>query len=104
MESKKRQILEKHWKEFRLSIAQKYEPMSDKAYEFIENAMEEYASSMPKPNTGDMWQFLLVNALRNLTAEQQAGLCFDLYCRNGLTKIIDKRISEHKQPQPRKTQ
>ena len=37
------EILEKNWKEFRLSTGLKYEPMSDKAYEFMENAMEQYA-------------------------------------------------------------
>lgn len=42
--------------------------------------------------TGDMWSFLLVNALRCLTEEQRAGLCFDLYCRNELTESIDKKI------------
>ena len=39
----RREILEKNWKEFRLSIGLKYEPMSEKAYEFMENAMEQYA-------------------------------------------------------------
>jgi len=45
-----------------------------------------------QPFTGDMWSFLLVNALRCLTEEQRAGLCFDLYCRNDYTESIDKRI------------
>lgn len=45
-----------------------------------------------QPFTGEMWTFLLVNALRFLTEEQRAGLCFDLYCRNELTESIDKRI------------
>ena len=39
----RREILEKNWKDFRLSTGLKYEPMSDKAYEFMENAMEQYA-------------------------------------------------------------
>jgi hypothetical protein len=39
----RREILEKNWKEFRLSTGLKYEPMSEKAYEFMENAMEQYA-------------------------------------------------------------
>lgn len=39
----RREILEKNWKDFRLSTGLEYEPMSDKAYEFMENAMEEYA-------------------------------------------------------------
>jgi hypothetical protein len=38
----RREILEKNWKDFRLSTGLKYEPMSDKAYEFMENAMEQY--------------------------------------------------------------
>lgn len=38
----KREILEKHWKDFRLSTGLQYEPMSDKAYECFESAMEEY--------------------------------------------------------------
>ena len=45
-----------------------------------------------QPFTGEMWSFLLVNALRCLTEEQRAGLCFDLYCRNKLTESIDKKI------------
>lgn len=39
----RREILEKNWKDFRLSTGLDYEPMSDKAYEFMENAMEQYA-------------------------------------------------------------
>jgi len=45
-----------------------------------------------QPFTGEMWSFLLVNALRCLTEEQRAGLCFDLYCRNEFTESIDKKI------------
>lgn len=45
-----------------------------------------------QPFTGEMWSFLLVNALRYLTEEQRAGLCFDLYCRNELTESIDEKI------------
>lgn len=45
-----------------------------------------------RPFTGEMWSFLLGNALRCLTEEQRAGLCFDLYCRNRLTESIDKSI------------
>lgn len=44
-----------------------------------------------QPFTGER-SFLLVNALRCLTEEQRAGLCFDLYCRNELTESIDKKI------------
>ena len=44
----------------------------------------------------DMWRMLLVNALRCLTEEQRAGLCFDLYSRSLLTEIIDKKIEQLK--------
>jgi hypothetical protein len=46
----------------------------------------------PEPFTSEMLNFLLVNALRLLTEEQRAGLCFDLYSRSSLTAEIDKRI------------
>ncbi len=49
-----------------------------------------------KPFTGDMWQFLLVNALRHLTEEQRAGLCFDLYCRSEIKELIDGKIQDVK--------
>jgi hypothetical protein len=49
-----------------------------------------------KPFTGDMWQFLLVNALRFLTEEQRAGLCFDLYCRSEIKELIDGKIQDVK--------
>lgn len=39
----RREILEKNWKDFRLSTGLEYEPMSEKAYKFMENAMEQYA-------------------------------------------------------------
>jgi hypothetical protein len=48
------------------------------------------------PFTGDMWQFLLVNALRFLTEEQRAGLCFDLYCRSEIKELIDGKIQDVK--------
>jgi len=47
--------------------------------------------------SGEMWSYLLVNALRCLTEEQRAGLCFDLYCRNAMTETIDKKIDQLKQ-------
>lgn len=47
-----------------------------------------------KPFTGDMWRFLLQNALRCLTEEQKAGLCFDLYSRSKMRENIDKKIEE----------
>lgn len=52
--------------------------------------------SLPERNSVEMWNFLLVNALRCLTEEQRAGLCFDLYCRNELTESIDERICKLK--------
>lgn len=87
-----------------LGTGLKYEPMSEKAYETMEMAMEEYAelrlanvgNSLPERNSGEMWSFLLVNALRCLTEEQRAGLCFDLYSRSELTESIDKRIFDLK--------
>ena len=101
----RREILEKNWKDFRLSTGLEYEPMSDKAYEFMENAMEQYAElllldvciSLPERNSGEVWAFLLVNALRCLSEEQRAGLCFDLYSRNELTESIDQRIAKLKE-------
>lgn len=41
-QTKRRDILEKYWKEFRIATGLSYEPMSDKAYEFFEMAMQEY--------------------------------------------------------------
>lgn len=101
----RKEILEKHWKSFRLGIGLNYEPMSEKAYEAMEMAMEEYAElrlsnvgiSLPERNSGKMWAFLLVNALRRLNEEQRAGLCFDLYSRNELTESIDERIRKLKE-------
>jgi len=49
-----------------------------------------------QPFTGEMLSFLLVNALRYLSEEQRASLCFDLYCRNGLTEVIDDKIESIK--------
>jgi hypothetical protein len=39
---KRREILEKNWKSFRIGAGLQYEPMSEKAYEAMEMAMEEY--------------------------------------------------------------
>ena len=50
-----------------------------------------------QPFTGDMWRFLLVNAIRGLTEEQRAGLCFDLYCRSSIKDVIDKKIEEFRE-------
>lgn len=44
-ESCPREILEKHWKNFRLSTGMSYEPMIGKAYECFEAAMIEYSNS-----------------------------------------------------------
>jgi len=49
-----------------------------------------------QPFTGEMWSFLLVNALRFLTKEQRAGLCFDLYCRSEMVEVIDAKIESLK--------
>jgi hypothetical protein len=54
-------------------------------------------TAYPEPFTGEMWSFLLANALRFLTEEQRAGLCFDLYSRSELTKSIDERIADLKE-------
>ena len=40
---KRREILENNWASFRQSAGLKYEPMSEKAYEFMEQAMTDYA-------------------------------------------------------------
>jgi len=53
--------------------------------------------SLPERNSGEMWAFILVNALRCLNEEQRAGLCFDLYSRNKLTESIDDRIRKMKE-------
>ena len=53
--------------------------------------------SLPERNSGEMYAFLLVNALRCLDEEQRAGLCFDLYSRNELTESIDQRIAKLKE-------
>lgn len=55
-----------------------------------------HSSVTPYPFSGDMWAFLLNNALRCLTEEQRAGLCFDLYSRSSLKDEIDTKISQHK--------
>ena len=53
----------------------------------------------PKPFSGDMHNYLLVNALRLLTDEQRADLCFDLYSRIESRDIVDKRIEQLKNEQ-----
>ena len=44
----RREILEKHWTMFQLSIGNTYHPMSERAYEYMEAAMEEYAENKIK--------------------------------------------------------
>ena len=61
--------------------------------------MEEEISSKPEPFTPEMWNYLLVNALKFLNEEQIAGLCFDLYSRSSLKSEIDNKIKLN-QPQP----
>ena len=51
-------------------------------------------NNYPEPKSPEMWAFLLVNAMRNLTEEQRAGLCIDLYVRSEFKDYIDKRIKE----------
>lgn len=45
-----------------------------------------------QPWLGNMYSFLLVNALRSLNEEQRASLCFDLYSRNEQPESIDNKI------------
>jgi len=68
--------------------------ITDKTQSEAESQPSCLGAVMPslQPFTGEMWSFLLVNALRYLTEEQRAGLCFDLYCRNDYIESIDKRI------------
>lgn len=40
----RRDILEKHWKNYLISVGLPYQPMSERAYEELEKAMEEYAA------------------------------------------------------------
>ncbi len=54
--------------------------------------LQNLSSQTPQPFTGEMWSFLLVNALRLLTEEQRAGLCFDLYCSCMIKENIDNKI------------
>ena len=62
--------------------------------EWLEKIIESESSLNIKPFSPEMWSFLLVNSLRSLTEEQRAGLCFDLYSRNGLKDTIDSKIEE----------
>jgi hypothetical protein len=49
-------------------------------------------SFKPEPFTPEMWAYLLTLALRSLTEEQRAGLCFDIYSRSDMPDAIDARI------------
>jgi hypothetical protein len=49
-----------------------------------------------EPFTGEMWAYLLNNALKFLTQEQRAGLCYDLYTRSDIQGIIDRNIELYK--------
>ena len=49
---------------------------------------------LPEPFTGDMWAYLLVNALRFLNNEQRDGLCYDLFMRSDNKETICKRFNE----------
>ena len=66
----RREILEKNWKDFRLSTGLKYEPMSDKAYEFMENAMEQYAELRLGVVVGQSGQLMPCMKKPTLTAKK----------------------------------
>ena len=66
----RREILEKNWKNFRLSTGLKYEPMSDKAYEFMENAMEQYAELRLGGVVGQSGQLMPCMKKPTLTAKK----------------------------------
>jgi hypothetical protein len=72
------------------------------AHEFKELHCEHQAAMYfrCKPFTGDMWSFLLVNA-RWLTQEQRAGLCYDLYLGTDLKQIVEQKIKEYLQNNPK---
>lgn len=74
---------------------QEYTQWLEKRVEAL--SLHSVGNSLPERNSGEMWSFLLVNALRCLNEEQRAGLCFDLYSRNELTKSIDERICKLKE-------
>jgi hypothetical protein len=44
----KREILDKYWQQYRVSIGLQFEPMSEKAIEYFEKAMDEYAEIIKK--------------------------------------------------------
>jgi hypothetical protein len=48
----RREILEKHWKNYLISVGLPYQPMSERAYEELEKAMEEYAEMRQKGAIG----------------------------------------------------
>jgi hypothetical protein len=47
-DSMKREILDKYWQQYRVSIGLQFEPMSEKAIEYFEKAMDEYAEIIKK--------------------------------------------------------
>lgn len=47
-EIERRSVLEKYWRQFRITTGLRYEPMSEKAYEYFEMAMQEYAEILIK--------------------------------------------------------
>lgn len=48
----------------------------------------------PKPFTGEMWAYLLVNALRYLNDDQRDGLCYDLFVRSTAKTEIQDKIND----------
>ena len=77
----RREILEKNWKDFRLSTGLEYEPMSDKAYEFMENAMEQYAELRLGAVVGPIEQLVCRYCKTELNnpISKRAGYC-DSWC------------------------
>lgn len=57
---------------------------------------EELTGVFPDPQSNEMHAFLLVNALRLLSDEQQAKLCFDIYLRLENKCFVDQEIKKLK--------
>jgi hypothetical protein len=77
MEAK--QILEKHWRKFRLDIGLKYEPMSERFIDCMTDAMHDYAAMQGGPDLigksqGDIAQMMVVNCIRFLDDERRIAV------------------------------
>ena len=73
------EILEKHWRKYRLDIGLDYEPMSERAIESMVNAMYDYAAIQGIPDLigksqGDIAQMVVVNSIRFLDNERQIAV------------------------------